>query len=72
MAAWISESITTPPGQSDRLSLADVRPYLYHVGFWSGDWSGIDIKVSDASVVEDRLVRAGRRYLQDEREKGFG
>jgi hypothetical protein len=57
--------------------LADIRPYLYYVGYW-GHWEiegaiePAGLKALNRAETEDFYVKLGRAYLMEERRKGWG
>jgi hypothetical protein len=61
-------------GYNSLISLPDVRPYLYYVGYHSSRRMNLQgqIESLDPSEVEQAYVVAGRQYLLNERERGRG
>jgi hypothetical protein len=61
-------------GYNSLISLPDVRPYLYYVGYHSSRRMNLQgqIESLEPSEIEQGYVVAGRRYLLDERKRGRG
>ena len=61
-------------GYDSLISLPDVRPYLYYVGYHSSRRMNIQgqIESLEPLEIEQAYVVAGRRYLMEERKRGRG
>jgi len=56
------------------MSIRDVRPYLYYIGFWSTPltFGRRDIEIGDKADVEDDYVWFGRQHLIQARMYKYG